>query len=99
MARITVRNSSLGTTARINMPADGVLSYWQVRRVFRKLGVPPGYPGAGALGEEGPQRPPERPDWEYIFERQPDGSVRATPHPVAKEPAPADGAAVAAGAI
>lgn len=79
--RITIRNGSLGTAAQVNMPADGIFSVWQVLRLRRRLRVPPGFPGAGPLGEDGPQRPPEAPGWEYHFEALEDGRVKATPHP------------------
>lgn len=85
MARITVTNQTMGTEAQIYIPADGVLTEHQRRRVMRKLGTPPGFPGAGPLGEEGPQRPPETPGWEYQFTDLGDGRVRAVPHPVQQE--------------
>jgi hypothetical protein len=82
--RITITNASLGTSVQTNFPKDGIFSTWQERRIRQGLKAPPGLPGAGPLGEEGPQRPPETPGWEYTFERQDDGRVKATPHPISE---------------
>lgn len=78
----TIRNHDLGTSYRVNIPADGVISEATQRRCRTNLRTPPGYPGAGPLGEVGEQRPPETPGWGYTFEPVEGGGVKATPHPV-----------------
>lgn len=84
---VTVQNHDLGTAYRLNIPADGVISADTQRRCRTNLRTPPGYEGAGPLGEVGPQTPPETPGWGYTFAELPDGGVKATPHPVAVEAA------------
>ncbi len=84
MPRITVKNEDLGTAAQVNLPPEGVLSNLVRRRVRKKLGTPPGLPGAGPLGEVGPQRPPETPGWEYQFTDLGDGRVQALPRRIAE---------------
>lgn len=79
--RITVRNTDLGTSYTLTVGQDGVIPAWAKWRCFEKLGTPPGYAGAGPLGEVGEQTPPETPGWGYTFESLPDGGVKATPHP------------------
>jgi hypothetical protein len=80
--RITVTNRSLGTEAKVNVPPDGIIGDRTRRRVWDRLGTPPGFPGAGPLGEEGEQLPPETPGWRYEFTDLGDGRVRAVPHRV-----------------
>jgi len=82
---ITVFNHPLGTAYRLNIPQDGVISASVQRRCVYKLKTPPGYPGAGPLGEVGPQEPPETKGWRYTFEPIEGGGVRATPHQIRKE--------------
>src|SRR4051812_7250691 len=83
MPRITIRNKTLGTEARANLAKDGVLRRRQVDALRDRLGVPPGCEWCGPVGEDGPQRPPEAPGWEYRFQALEDGTVKAVPHPVA----------------
>lgn len=85
MPSITVKNQTLGTSTQVYLPDNGILTKQTRRRVRRRLGTPPGFPGAGPLGEEGPQQPPEMPGWEYQFLELEDGRVRAVPHPVMQE--------------
>jgi len=82
--RITVRNADLGTSYTLTVGQDGSIPPWARWRCFEALGTPPGYPGAGPLGEVGEQTPPETPGWRYSFESLPDGGVKATPHAVEK---------------
>ena len=72
--RITVKNPQLGTEVRLNLPKDGQLSPAQVSRARRVLGAAPGLP-VGPLGEAGPQRPPERPNLEFVFKPSEDGGA------------------------
>lgn len=80
---VTIYNHDTGAKYTVNLPRDGVLSAATQRRCLSMLGTPPGYVGAGPLGEVGEQTPPETPGWGYTFEALPDGGVKATPHPVA----------------
>lgn len=81
---ISVFNHDLGRFYRVNIPEDGLISSRVRRLCKRRLGTPPGYPGAGPLGDVGPQEPPETPGWGYTFESLQDGSVKATPHQLGK---------------
>lgn len=83
--RITVGNHDLGTAYTLTVGQDGVIPAWARWRCFKSLATPPGYAGAGPLGEVGEQRPPETPGWRYTFEALPDGGVKATPHRVEQE--------------
>lgn len=87
MPRMTIRNEHMGTSAQVNIPWDGTMSYWTKQRVRRRLlgkrfTPPPGFPLPGLLGESGPQRPPEFPGWEFSFEGAEGGGVRAKPRPL-----------------
>jgi hypothetical protein len=84
MGRITVTNGAIGARARVNIGPNGIISDRARRRVHEKLGTPPGLPGAGPLGEVGPQRPPETPGWEYQFTDLGDGRVQALPRRIAE---------------
>lgn len=84
---LTIYNHDTGASYTLSLAQDGVISKWVRRKCQDKLGTPPGYEGAGPLGEVGEQRPPETPGWGYTFAELPDGGVKATPHPVAVEAA------------
>jgi hypothetical protein len=81
---VTVANHDLRTSYRVNIPQDGVISARVRRLCAARLRTPPGYPGAGPLGEVGPQEPPETPGWGYTFESLKGGGVKATPHQLGK---------------
>lgn len=81
---ISVFNHHAGTSYRLLVPPDGSISVDAQWRCRKALGTPPGYPGAGPLGEVGEQRPPETPGWAYTFEALEGGGVKATPHAVGR---------------
>ncbi len=80
--RITVYNHDLGSSYTLKVGHDGSISAMAAWRCRDTLGTPPGYAGAGPLGEVGDQHPPETPGWGYTFESLEGGGVKATPHPV-----------------
>ena len=52
---VTIRNDFHHTETRVRVPADGVLSRWQVRRVRRALCGMADCKCGGDLSERGPQ--------------------------------------------
>lgn len=79
---VTIFNHDLGTSYRLSIPQSGEISRSVRRLCVSRLETPPGYPGAGPLGEVGEQCPPETPGWRYTFDEVESGGVKATPHAI-----------------
>lgn len=82
--KITVFNHDTGARYVLTVGHDGSVSKMAAWRCRDNLKTPPGYPGAGPLGEVGEQHPPETPGWAYTFEPAEGGGVKATPRAIEK---------------